>query len=55
MTHHEPICPSCYIEDIALQRYALGYRTCLTCGEKQAKKVKHCVAPLNPVSPPLCE
>jgi ribosomal protein L37AE/L43A len=43
----EPICPSCYIEDIPLQRYALGYRTCLTCGEKQAKKVKHIVAPLN--------
>jgi ribosomal protein L37AE/L43A len=43
----EPLCPSCYIEDIPLQRYALGYRTCLTCGEKQAKKVKHCVAPMN--------
>lgn len=42
----EPICPACYIEDIALQRYALGYRTCLTCGEKQAKKVKHTVAPM---------
>lgn len=42
----EPICPSCYIEDIAVQRYALGYRTCLTCGEKQAKKVKHTVAPM---------
>jgi ribosomal protein L37AE/L43A len=44
---NEPICPSCYIEDIPLPRYALGYRTCLTCGEKQAKKVKHTVAPLN--------
>jgi len=44
---NEPICPSCYIEDIPLQRYALGYRTCLTCGEKHAKKVKHCVAPMN--------
>jgi ribosomal protein L37AE/L43A len=43
----EPLCPSCYIEDIPLQRYQLGYRTCLTCGEKQAKKVKHTVAPLN--------
>ena len=42
----EPICPACYIEDIALQRYALGYRTCLTCGEKQAKKVRHTVAPM---------
>jgi len=43
----EPLCPSCYIEDIPLRRYQLGYRTCLTCGEKQAKKVKHTVAPLN--------
>ena len=43
----EPLCPSCYIEDIPLQRYQLGYRTCLTCGEKQAKKVKHTVAPMN--------
>jgi hypothetical protein len=42
----EPLCPSCFIEDIPLQRYALGYRTCLTCGEKHAKKVKHCVAPM---------
>ena len=44
---NEPLCPSCYIEDIPLPRYALGYRTCLTCGEKQAKKVKHTVAPIN--------
>jgi ribosomal protein L37AE/L43A len=43
---NEPICPSCYIEDIPLPRYALGYRTCLTCGEKHAKKVKHTVAPM---------
>ena len=47
MRHPEPLCPSCYIEDIPLQRYALGYRTCLTCGEKQAKKVKHCTAPMH--------
>ena len=43
----EPTCPVCHIEDIPIQRYRLGYRTCLTCGEEQAKKVKHCVAPLN--------
>lgn len=43
----DTICPSCYIEDIPLPRYQLGYRTCLTCGEAQAKRVKHCVAPLN--------
>lgn len=43
----EPTCPVCHIEDIPAQRYRLGYRTCLTCGEEQAKKVKHTVAPLN--------
>lgn len=46
MAQPEPICPSCYIEDIPLPRYRLGYRTCLTCGEKQAKQVKHTVAPM---------
>ncbi|MFM7008074.1 MAG: hypothetical protein ACKO0Z_01870 [Betaproteobacteria bacterium] len=42
----EPTCPSCHIEDIPIQRYRLGYRTCLTCGEEQAKKVKHTIAPM---------
>jgi|694.fasta_scaffold00799_22 hypothetical protein len=51
----EPLCPSCYIEDIPLQRYALGYRTCLTCGEKQAKterrqKASMCI-PINKSTP----
>lgn len=43
---HDPTCPVCHIEDIPLQRYRLGYRTCLTCGEKAAKKVKHTIAPM---------
>lgn len=47
MKHPEPLCPSCYIEDIPLQRYALGYRTCLTCGEKQARQTKHTIAPMH--------
>jgi ribosomal protein L37AE/L43A len=42
----DPTCPVCHIEDIPLQRYRLGYKTCLTCGEKAAKKVKHTVAPM---------
>lgn len=29
------------------RRAALGYRTCLSCGETQARAVKRCVAPLN--------
>ena len=28
-------------------RWALGYKTCLTCGEQEAKKVKHTVAPMH--------
>lgn len=43
---HDPTCPSCHIEDIPRKRYALGYRTCLTCGEVAAKKVKHTIAPM---------
>lgn len=31
-------CPKCLIEEIAPARWALGYKTCLTCGEKEAKK-----------------
>lgn len=42
----EPTCPVCHIEDIPIKRYKLGYRTCLTCGETQAKKVKHTIAPM---------
>jgi recombinational DNA repair protein (RecF pathway) len=29
------------------RRFSLGYETCLTCGEYQARQVKHCVAPLH--------
>ena len=34
-------------EEYPLARHALGYRTCLLCGDKQAKNIKRCVAPLN--------
>lgn len=42
----DPTCPVCLNEDIPIQRFRLGYQTCLTCGEKAAKKVKHTIAPL---------
>ena len=29
------------------RRAALGYRTCLTCGEVTARAVKHCTVPLH--------
>lgn len=34
-------------EDIPSRRAALGYRTCLSCGDKQAREVRHTIAPLN--------
>lgn len=40
------LCPTCYAERVPLARRALGYYTCLTCGEKAASKVRHCAVPL---------
>lgn len=31
-------CPKCNIEEIAAGRLALGYTTCLTCGEGEAQE-----------------
>lgn len=33
-------------EEIPAPRYNLGYNTCLTCGEVQARQRKHCVVPM---------
>lgn len=33
-------------EDIPSKRYALGYRTCLPCGDKEARQRKHTIVPL---------
>ncbi len=33
-------------EDIPPKRYALGYRTCLPCGDKEARQRKHTIVPL---------
>ena len=29
------------------KRHALGYDTCLTCGEREAKRVRHTVVPMH--------
>ncbi len=29
------------------RRYALGYKTCLQCGEAAAREKKHTIAPIN--------
>lgn len=34
-------------ESIPDGRIALGYRTCLSCGEAQARRIKRCVVPQN--------
>lgn len=34
-------------DDVAAGRYVLGFSTCLECGEREAREVKHCVVPLN--------
>ena len=39
-------CHSCGSE-VASRRILLGYRTCLSCGDKEARAVRHCTAPIN--------
>jgi ribosomal protein L37AE/L43A len=34
-------------EHIPTSRHVLGYKTCMPCGETEARKVKHCVAPMH--------
>ena len=34
-------------ETFSLARYELGFRVCLTCGEKIAAKRKHTIVPMN--------
>jgi hypothetical protein len=34
-------------EYLSKGRWELGYKTCLFCGEEEAKKIKHCVAPMH--------
>lgn len=33
-------------DEINPQRYKLGYKTCLRCGESRAKQVRHCIVPM---------
>ena len=51
----DPTCPVCHIEDIPIKRYRLGYKTCLTCGEHDARiesrqKFSMCI-PINKSTP----
>jgi ribosomal protein L37AE/L43A len=39
------LCPECW-GFVDHRRIALGYRTCLPCGEAHAREVKHCIVPM---------
>lgn len=34
-------------EEVSDARHALGYSTCLPCGEAYARKRKHCIVPMH--------
>ena len=38
-------CVDCQ-SDIADARYALGYKTCMSCGEQEARSYKHTIVPM---------
>jgi len=40
------VCRLCYAEYPA-ERRVFGYTTCLECGEKQAKLVRHTIVPMH--------
>lgn len=40
-------CKKCHENRVPKARKALGYSTCLTCGEKDARRIKHTVVPMN--------
>jgi len=33
--------------DVPAARHNLGYSTCLTCGEHDARRVNHCIVPMH--------
>ena len=41
------ICTGCYGVRVEPPRLRLGYTTCMSCGEKAARAVKHTITPLN--------
>ena len=45
--YHNLICTTCYAERVPPARAKLGYRSCMTCGDKNARAVKHTIAPMH--------
>ena len=44
MTEQISFCRNCG-DEVATKRSLLGYRTCLACGDKEARAVRHTVMP----------
>ena len=45
--YHNLICTTCYAERVPPARARLGYKSCMTCGDKNARAVKHTIAPMH--------
>lgn len=41
------LCTECYSVYVDYRRWAMGYFTCLPCGEKIARKRQHTIAPMH--------
>ena len=41
------LCRCCYGVSVPAPRWNLGYTTCLDCGDRAAKQVRHCSVPMN--------
>lgn len=46
MNAPQHLCRNCG-DDIAHERWALGYKFCLSCGDEYAKQKKFCVVPMH--------
>lgn len=46
--HHTyyPICTACNYVRVPPARVRLGYKVCMECGEREARQVRHTVAPM---------
>ena len=45
--YHNLICTTCYAERVPPARAKLGYKSCMTCGDKNARAIKHTIAPMH--------
>jgi ribosomal protein L37AE/L43A len=41
------LCTQCYGGTVPLERWKLGYSTCMPCGEQLAKEVRHTIVPMH--------